>query len=101
MSGREDDISILSFCHVCGFPESAAPLVRLTWEDQSTKSRFRMRMAVPEKSDLTDALVCLECVREIKRLPFSEIERGTKLPPPESRPRLRIADEGEELDIPF
>jgi hypothetical protein len=60
-------------CCVCGFPERASHLVRLTWLDQSTPEQFRMRMAVAESPAANDVLVCEKCIRQIKRLPFSKI----------------------------
>ncbi len=65
-------------CCVCGFPEAACPLIRLTWSDEPNGrvlvGGYRLtRMVVATKHpERNDVLVCEDCIREIKRLPFSD-----------------------------
>jgi hypothetical protein len=63
----------VQMCCVCGNPSVAGRLVRLTWRDESTPEQFRTSMVVAESPAGNDVLVCEDCIRQIKRLPFSKI----------------------------
>lgn len=59
-------------CCVCGIPDRR--LVRISWsEDPSDVSGFRPILIVPVQPKSNDVLVCEDCIRGIKRLPFSDI----------------------------
>lgn len=57
-------------CHVCAVPGSLARLIRLTWDAPNAKD---MRLVVASSEKKSDALVCEDCIRDIKRIPFSDL----------------------------
>src|SRR5580765_2069534 len=64
------------WCVVCGFPGSVVSLVRLTWKE-SKKRGAELEESTPEivvakNPKSNDVLVCEDCIRQIKRLPFSD-----------------------------
>lgn len=64
-------------CCVCGLPDSAVQLVRLTWTDVSTENVWPLPLIVARIPKSNDRLVCTECIRGIKRLPFSAFAKVT------------------------
>ncbi len=81
---RSCKLPITMMCIVCGMPESATRLIRFTFVDDGKGrthpdvGRF-FSIAVAKQPKNNDSLVCEDCVRGIKRIPFSDIEP----PPPE------------------
>jgi hypothetical protein len=48
----------------------------LTWNDNKAaeeQGRFQMDIAVANAPAVNDVLVCEECIRGIKRIPFSDL----------------------------
>lgn len=63
-----------SACILCGFPPSACRPIRLTWED-SPRPDGSLKMIVAKSPGGNDRIVCEQCIRDIKRLPFSDFEQ--------------------------
>lgn len=58
-------------CCVCGFPDNACKLVRITWEEVEGRMMPVMFLAKDPKPN--DVLVCGNCIHGIKGLPNSEV----------------------------
>jgi hypothetical protein len=66
-------------CCVCGLPGNVVQLVRMTWVDDG-KARWNeefdwreLSVVVAKVEKPNDSLVCVDCIRGIKRLPFSDL----------------------------
>jgi hypothetical protein len=68
----------LTSCRLCGAPQYAGGLVRTTWE--AGYGVMARRMIVPRYAGPDDILLCMNCIRQIKRLPFSDLERSPPVP---------------------
>jgi len=89
----------LTFCHLCGFPQSCGRLIRISWEDETweDESGITCKMIVPRAANHNDSLLCMDCIRQIKRLPFSALEQSPAVPR-----RFPIGGDGPfETDVPF
>ena len=68
-------------CSVCGLPESGCRLIRLKWiEERRAVPGSPPRIAVAKVPTHNDVLVCEACIRDIKRLPFSELAPDPEVP---------------------
>lgn len=56
-------------CSVCHLPETNRPVVHLRWEPRGHDTVMRPT----EEPRVGDATICTECIRGIKRLPFTAI----------------------------
>ncbi len=65
-------------CCICGFPEGACRLIRLSWINVPSDHEFKIRLIVVKVPKSNDALVCDDCIRGIKRIPFGEIAQAQK-----------------------
>jgi hypothetical protein len=65
----------LKRCCICGLPRSAIALAWLNWRtDRIEGGAISLRMyAQPFEAAPGSVPVCTECIRQIKRLPFSEV----------------------------
>lgn len=62
-----EDFDEFGFCHLCFLSKEHAQLVRVHWTALSQPSR--LVLAVPLTNN--DFCLCMNCIRGIKRLPFS------------------------------
>ena len=87
-------------CCICGFPPIAVTIIRVTWLDESTdEGGFKMRMVVvKDNPENNDSLICVECIRQIKRLNFSDIDAGIVVVDADRSSRSGLSD---EPDLPF
>jgi hypothetical protein len=85
-------------CELCGLPEiddaGTGRIIRITWLEDSTLDHFRMRLVVAQTPKSNDVLICEGCIRGIKRLTFSDLDK--------SAPPFSTCDEArnEIVDIP-
>ena len=64
-------------CALCSLPDAAVRLVRMNWITDKDDSE-RLMLAVAKAHRINDILVCEPCIRDLKRLPFSEfVEAGS------------------------
>lgn len=64
-------------CHVCGFPESMVTLVPfLTDIGDDWASTPKLKLSKPECK--VEMHICMCCIRDIKKIPFSELPEGAK-----------------------
>jgi hypothetical protein len=57
-------------CVICCLPATETRLIRLNWDAPNSMTP---RIVVSNQVRLNDALVCERCVRDIKRIPFSDL----------------------------
>ena len=87
-------------CALCGMPDSVHRLIRVTWVTEPTQyeQEFKLRLIVPKKLKLNDAVICEDCIRQIKRLPLGTLANNPPwdktLPKEDLKP---VSDE----DLPF
>lgn len=67
----------VSMCVVCGFPWNTCDLIRITWKTHDGPPPYKLVLATKPRHN--DTLVCTDCVRQLKRLPFSEINDAKKV----------------------
>jgi hypothetical protein len=85
----------LTSCRLCGTPHYTGGLIRTAWE--VGYGIQPSRMIVPRFPSDDDMLLCMHCIRQIKRLPFSDLERSPTVPN-----CFPIGGDGPfETDIPF
>ena len=61
-------------CVVCGLPESVVDLARITWKEKPAPHGDTTCHAVIAKiNKINDVLVCIPCIKDIKRIPFSDL----------------------------
>jgi hypothetical protein len=65
---------IVDACHLCGLPATCVRLVRLTWVGDYGPNGKVPQVAVAKRQKTNDAILCVECIRGIKRIAFSDIE---------------------------
>jgi hypothetical protein len=77
-------------CCVCGFPTSCCRLVPLTWAEGGGPVRddgFDIgRMVVATRRKPNDVMLCLDCIRQIKRLPFGDLNAAPIVIRPDEEP---------------
>jgi hypothetical protein len=63
-------------CCLCGFPKNCANLVRLNWTLETVN---RARLVVAGKATPHDVLMCEECIRQVKRLPLTDLAKSAPI----------------------
>ncbi len=67
----------IDMCCVCGFPADLCNLVRFTFQDNPNgcvilNGYTCMKVVVAKNPKPNDSLICEDCIRGIKQVPFSD-----------------------------
>lgn len=92
-----------AYCNLCGMPNSQSRLIRLAWEDESDETTFRMKLIVARNLQDNNSIICEDCIRQIKRLPFSSLDDNPPWDPAGPIPHSPTdgTDDGDITELPF
>jgi hypothetical protein len=70
-------------CCLCGLPKKLRKLVRLGWTCETVN---RLRLVVAGKASPHDVLMCEVCIRQVKRLPLTDLAKSAPIYEPDDLP---------------